>query len=200
MQTMSGRARYKAEVQAEILRAAREIVVREGYENFSMRALAKQIGYSTAATYKHFKSKGEIFEHLAIESFAALMAVSEGVKSVPGEDAVDRLKRGMLAYVHFGLQNPDHYRIAFLLHAPGTARPAEPRAAYAGLKSRVQRCIDTGTFRSGDVELMAQSLWAAAHGVTSLLIQKPAFPWVARRKLIARVIDSAVGGLLAPCK
>jgi AcrR family transcriptional regulator len=196
MRTTERRARYKARVQAEILGAAREIFVRGGYENFSMRALAERIGYSTTATYKHFKSKGEIFEHLAVESFAALMAASESVKSIPAEDPVDRLRRGMLAYVHFGLQNPDHYRIAFLLHQPGTS-PPKPTAAYAGLKSRVQSCVGTGKFRSGDIELMAQSLWAAAHGITSLLIQKPAFPWVARRRLIAQVIDSAVEGLLA---
>jgi AcrR family transcriptional regulator len=197
MRTTDRRARYKARVQAEILGAAREIFVHEGYENFSMRALAERIGYSTTATYKHFKSKGEIFEHLADESFAALMAASESVKNIAAEDPVDRLKRGMLAYVHFGLQNPDHYRIAFLLHRPGATRPYKPTAAYAGLKSRVQNCVGTDKFRSGDLELMAQSLWAAVHGITSLLIQKPAFPWVGRRRLIAQVIDSAVEGLPA---
>jgi AcrR family transcriptional regulator len=197
MRTLGRRAKYKAEVQAEILAAARQIFVHEGYENFSMRALAERIGYSTAATYKHFKSKGEIFEHLADESFAALMAASERVKSIAAEDPVDRLKRGMLAYVNFGLQNPDHYRIAFLLYQLGTTRRPKPTAAYAGLKSRVQSCVDTGRFRSQDTDLLAQSLWAAAHGITSLLIQRPAFPWVARRKLITQVIDSAVEGLLA---
>jgi AcrR family transcriptional regulator len=196
MPTKGRRAKYKVWVQAEILAAAREILVREGYENFSMRALAEQLGYSTAATYKHFKSKAEIFERLADESFAALMAASESVKSIAAENPVDRLKRGMLAYVNFGLHNPDHYRIAFLLHQPGTTRPPKPTAAYAGLKSRVQACIDSGRFRSENANEMAQSLWAAAHGITSLLIQKPAFPWVARRRLIAQVIDSAVGGCL----
>jgi hypothetical protein len=48
--------------------------------------------------------------------------------------------------------------------------------------------------------LTAQALWAAVHGVTSLLILKPAFPWVARRKLIARVIDSAVEALITSRK
>jgi AcrR family transcriptional regulator len=194
------RAKYKAGVQAEILAAAREIFVREGYDNFSMRALADQIGFSTAATYKHFDSKADIFERLADESFAALMAASESVKSAATESPVDRLKRGMSAYVNFGLQNPDHYRIAFLLHHSGTTRPPKSTQAYAGLTSRVQACIDAGSFRSDNVNWMAQSLWAAAHGITSLLIQKPAFPWVARRRLIAQVIDSAVEGLLAQPK
>jgi AcrR family transcriptional regulator len=190
------RAKYKAVVQSEILEAAREIFVKEGYDGFSMRILADRIGYSAAATYRHFKSKGEIFQRLADESFSALMQASDGVKLIESEDPVNRLKRGMLAYVDFGLQNPDHYRIAFLLHRPDATEAPKPTPAYAGLKSRVQACIDAGRFRAENLELMAQSLWAAVHGITSLLIQKPSFPWVARRRLIAQVIDSAVEGLL----
>src|ERR1700692_3330745 len=129
MKPKDRRAQYKMKVQAEILEAAREIFVHEGYENFSMRALAERIGDSTAATYKHFKSKGEIFDCLADQSFAALMAASEGGKSVEGEGPVDRLKRGMLAYVNFGLRNPGHYRFAFLLHQAGRTRAPKPRAA-----------------------------------------------------------------------
>ena len=143
MRTTERRAKYKARLQAEILEAARAIFVHEGYENFSMRTLAQRMGYSTTATYKHFKSKCEIFEHLADESFASLMAASESVKSIAGEDPVDRLKRGMLAYVHFGLQNPDHYRIAFLLHQPDTIQPPKRTAAYAGFEepsAKLRRC------------------------------------------------------------
>jgi AcrR family transcriptional regulator len=197
MTTSQRRAKYKAELQAQILEAAREIFVNQGYASFSMRALAQRVGYSPAATYKHFRSKAEIFDCLAEESFAALMAASESVPSIAGEEPVDRLKRGMLAYVNFGLQNPVHYRFAFLLQQPHAAHPAKPRAVYAGLRNRVQACIDAGKFRTSDAELMAQSLWAAAHGITSLLIQKPAFPWAGHNRLIEQVVDSAVEGLLA---
>jgi AcrR family transcriptional regulator len=198
------RARYKSEVRTQILEAAREIFVHESYESFSMRRLAKRIDYSPAAIYKHFKNKSEIFDCLVDESFAALVASASIVKDITAEDPVDRLKRGMWAYVSFGLQNPDHYRFAFLSQQKPTPSPRspknsrKPRPAYDGLRVRIQNCVAAGRFQAGDVELMAQALWAAAHGITSLLIQKPAFPWVARRNLISRVIDSAVAGLLAP--
>jgi AcrR family transcriptional regulator len=192
------RARYKLQVQSQILGAARELFVHEGYRAFSLRALARRIGYSPAAIYKHFKSKQQIFDLLAQQSFQALTASSSGAKIIPGEEPVARLKRGMLAYIDFGLRNPDHYRFAFLLHRPA-ARP-KPQAAYESLRGRVQDCIATGKFHRDDAELMVQSLWAAAHGITSLLIQKPAFPWVARKKLIRQVVDSAVAGLLVPEK
>jgi AcrR family transcriptional regulator len=196
MGAAESRAMYKSAVQSEILKAARELFVHEGYEAFSLRALARRIGYSPAAIYKHFKGKREIFERLAEESFAALAEASAKIGDTGAQDPVDRLTRGMTAYVDFGLKNPDHYRFAFLLQRPAGSRPAKTRGSYESLRNRVLACIDAGSFGSGDCELMAQSLWAAAHGITSLLIQKPTFLWVARRKLINQVIDSAISGLL----
>jgi AcrR family transcriptional regulator len=198
MNAIQTRERHREEMRRRILDAARASFIHEGYESFSLRKLAQQIEYSPAAIYKYFKNKNEIFECLAEESFAALVETSSRVKPAKAEDPVDTLKRGMRAYVDFGLKNPDHYRFAFLLQPVETTRPPKPRAAYEGLRDRVQKCIDAGRFRRGNVELMAQSLWAAAHGVTSLLVQRPSFPWAAHSKLISQVINSAVQGLLAP--
>lgn len=47
-----------------------------------MRIFADRVGYSPAATYRHFNSKGEIFQRLADESFAALMQASADVKPI----------------------------------------------------------------------------------------------------------------------
>lgn len=186
----------KAEIRSLILGSARKSLVNEGYENFSLRGLAQQIGYSAAAIYRHFKSKDDIFACLTAESFDLLMKASSSVVPKHDEDPVSVLKRGMHAYVAFGLKNPDHYRIAFLLGGGAANRPHRPRAAYDALRSRIQRCIDAGQIYPADPDLLAQSLWAAAHGITSLLVQRPSFPWVARSKLVDRVIDSAVDALL----
>jgi AcrR family transcriptional regulator len=191
------RAQHKAEIRKEILTAARELFVHQGYRSFSMRGLAERIGYSPAAIYKHFRSKGEIFDALAGESFQALLEASEAVKPVPGEDPVDRIKRGMQAYIKFGLKNPGHYRFAFLIEQPDSAQPPLPRPAFTNLRDRVQACVDAGRFHRDDPNLMAQSLWAAAHGITSLLIQRPSFPWASRDRLIRQVVDSAIQGLLS---
>jgi len=43
----------------------------------------------------------------------------------------------------------------------------------------------------------SQPAVSAVHGVTSLLIQHSAFPFVARKRLVSRVIDSMVRGLEA---
>lgn len=160
-----------------------------------MRRLAAQIGYSPSAIYRHFKDKGEILDSLVEESFAVLVASSAKMVEIADEAPVDRLKRGMRAYVEFGLGNPDHYRFAFLQQSAGRAPTAAGRLAYEGLRGRIRTCVEAGYFPDNDLDLMAQSLWSAAHGVTSLLIQRQGFPWVAREVLVDQVIDSAVLGL-----
>lgn len=190
------REEKKSEIRNLILGTARKSFVREGYENFSLRSLAQKIGYSPAAIYRYFKSKDDIFACLTAESFDLLIKASSAVVPEPDEDPVSVLKRGIHAYVAFGLENPDHYRIAFLLGGRAAKGPQRPRAAYEALRARIQRCIDGGRMFPADPDLLAQSLWAAAHGVTSLLVQRPSFPWVARSKLVDRVIDSAVNALL----
>ena len=198
MSAASIRERNKSEIRALILATARASFVHEGYESFSLRGLAQRIGYSPAAIYRHFKSKDEIFACLTQESFDLLVKATASVVAEPDEDPVTTLKRGMQAYVDFGLDNPDHYRFAFLLSSGKNAAPPRPRSAYDALRGRIQRCIEAGRIPPADVDLLAQSLWAAAHGITSLLVQRPAFPWVARTRLVSRVIDSAVDALAAP--
>lgn len=112
------------------------------------------------------------------------------------EDPVELLKQGLRTYVNFGLTHPNHYRFGFLLQPADQPRRQPQRAAYESLFGKVKRCIAAKRFKTDDVECAAQSLWAAAHGITSLLIQRPGFPWAERDKLINQVLDSAVDGLL----
>lgn len=182
------------ELGEEILAAARILFVREGYESFSMRKLAAAVGCSAGAIYNHFASKEVLFERIVGDSFRCLEMQQMRVGKTA--DPVASLKRGLRSYVDFGLKNPNDYRFAFLMQAAevrrGTVSPA-----FKLLRDKVAICVDAKLFRTIDIDMAAQALWAAVHGVTSLLIMKPYFPWVEGRRLIDRVIDSAVDSLLA---
>jgi hypothetical protein len=43
-------------------------------------------------------------------------------------------------------------------------------------------------------------LWAGVHGLTSLFIARPTFPWVRRDALIEETICNSIRGLLAETK
>jgi AcrR family transcriptional regulator len=198
MSASSRRRKHKEELRRFILDAAREIFVRQGYESFSMRKLAEKIEYSPGSVYLHFKSKEELFECLVEESFARLLKTLAALRNgKEWQDPVEELKKGMRAYVEFGLRNPNDYRFAFMLRPPMEKRPYKVHGAFESLRYMVGRCVGEKRFRAVDVETTSQALWASVHGITSLLIQRPAFPWVPKKELIAQIIDTAVDSLLA---
>jgi hypothetical protein len=58
--------------------------------------------------------------------------------------------------------------------------------------------MDTGAIAPGDPFLVATSLWTAVHGVTSLLIARPDFPWPDVDRLMDLVIEVHRRGLQPP--
>jgi len=195
------RKQHKQELRRVILDAAREIFAREGYESFSMRRLATKIEYSPGSIYLHFKNKEELFETLVEESFERLLQALNKIKNGHAEDdPAEALKKGLRAYVDFGLRNPNDYRFSFLLRRPMVKRPYRVHPAFDIMRYMVRRCVDEKRFREVDVETTSQALWAATHGITSLLIQRPTFPWAGKKQVIEQVIDIAVDSLMAaPC-
>jgi AcrR family transcriptional regulator len=192
------RERYRVELRRAILDAAREAFVRYGYEGVSMRKLAESVGCSHGNLYLHFKDKEALFDCLVEESFEQF---GEGLRKVPESarrgDPVEFLRKAGRAYVEWGVANASVYEFVFILRRPEQKRPRKPHVTYERMRNLVQRCIDEKRFRRMDVDAASQALWAAAHGITTLLILRPKFPWADRDKLVGQVIDAAVDGLLA---
>jgi AcrR family transcriptional regulator len=196
--------REKKFLRQEILDAASELFVKEGYENVSMRRIANRIEYSPTTIYLYFHDKAELLEQVCQETFSRLSQHLRVILEQPG-DPLERLRRGLIAYVHFGLENPHHYRATFMMPPPEGfdkskhARPDSPgMQAFDFLRRSVFDCISAGKFRSQDAELISQTLWCGIHGVTSLQITHGHFPWVGSRQVIDTVIDTMIGGLEAP--
>jgi AcrR family transcriptional regulator len=198
MSAKSWRATNHDKLRGTILDAARPLFVEEGYEKFSMRKLSQKIRCSHGNLYTYFRSKQQLFDYLMQESFAQLAQALQRVQqTVPPDDPVRLLKEAGAVYVDFGLKNPHAYEFAFIIRRTGPVALWNPHAAFAFLRSIVKRCIEEKFFRAADVDTTAQAMWAAVHGVTSLLILRPTFPWTAKKRLIHQVVDSAVDSMRA---
>lgn len=192
------RQKYREESHHAIVRCARDLFVHQGFESFSMRKLAKKLGCSHGNIYVYFKDKQQLFDAVVEDSFAQLACALRDLQGQHPHDPVRMLKEAGRIYVNFGRQNPHAYEFAFILRRTGPARPWKPHSAFAFLRNTIKACIDGALFRPLGVDTATQAVWAAVHGVTSLLIARPTFPWVPREELIERVIDSAVDSLLSP--
>jgi AcrR family transcriptional regulator len=70
----------------EILDAAAEIIVREGYDACTMRAVAALVDMQAGSLYYHFKSKDEIVEEILNQGIETLYArVAETIRGQPKE-------------------------------------------------------------------------------------------------------------------
>jgi AcrR family transcriptional regulator len=85
----------------QIMDAARKLIMRAGSEHVTVRNMAKEVGISEAAIYRHFKSKTEILSFLADSVADGLLhdidtAGSVGFTSV---DVIDEILRTHLSRI-----------------------------------------------------------------------------------------------------
>lgn len=192
--------RQKESLRQEILDAARDILLTEGYARLSMRGIAKRIEYSPTTIYLYFKNKEELLYHLCDEVFERLLGILERA-GVNEATALGRLRAAMYSYVDFGLSEPDRYRIAFMAdinpHVNVQNFLEEGKNGYKLLldfRRKVEAALAevSSPFHP---EQAVQALWAHTHGIVSLLIINPDFPWVERGELIHTSLDIAMKGL-----
>ena len=195
------RSRHKEVLRREILDAARNLFAREGYENVTMRRIADQIEYSPTTIYLHFKDKAELLRQVCEDTFSQLADHIERLGD-ESDDPVTALRKGLRAYIDFGLAHPNHYRVTFDMPSHYTETPIEEYflctqggRAFNSLVQAVEVSVHSGRFLRPDVQLASQILWAAIHGLTSLMINHPDFPWADRDTLIDALIDTTVKGL-----
>ena len=196
------REREREEIRTRILDAARELFASEGVESVTMRRIADRIEYSPTAIYFHFRDKEALLAELCDCDFRAF--AQEFFVIARLADPVERLRAAGQAYVSFGLNKPSHYRLMFMTPktAESTLTKGNPEEdAYAFLKAIVAELMEQGRFRETltDVDLIAQVIWSAIHGLVSLEIAKCKDQWVEWRPVEQRAkatIDLIVNGLL----
>lgn len=196
------KAREKTELRQEILGAARSLFLEQGFENVSMRKIAEKVEYSPATLYLYFRDKEDLFDAICAETFDKLI---ETLRPDPPSGAgLQGLRDGLRAYIRFGLAYPEDYCITFLVkHREAAGQDAVCRRREAGcrafscLQESVRMNAEAGVIRVNNVEATAQMLWAAVHGLTSLLITVPNFPWIDREMLVEHQIETLLRGLRA---
>lgn len=205
MGSLERRQREKADLRERIVAAAREMFANEGVEAVSMRKIAERIEYSATAIYQHFADKDALLREICQRDFAALAEASAKVAREP--DPLERLKRLGRAYVEFALAHPSSYRLLFMTPAVGRLKTENPdrgipeRDAYALLRSVVKECIDSGRLEPGssDPDTVAQTLWAAVHGLASLEIAMGGddehIRWRTVRTRLSHMLDALTRGI-----
>ena len=201
MGTKERRAREKEQLRRQILSAARELFVNEGYENVSMRKIADKIEYSPTTIYLYFEDKADLLDSVCKETLLDLLNTLE-LLNRDKSNPVETLRKSGKAYVEFGLKYPQDYKLTFVVRPQfqkglGLGEGSVGERVFNYLRAMVSECVRQKAFRQVDVETVGQVLWSAVHGVTLLLIDFSDFPWTEKDKLIDMVIHTMIEGLKA---
>lgn len=186
---------------AEILRAAEAIFVRDGHEGATIRKIADEVGVSSTALYMHFRDKDQILREICQGAMAIMLANNTEISRQP-IDAVARVRMMLQAYMDFGLQNPNAYRLVFCNTEDEAATgPTElvgdlGSQTYERFESVVTELAGEGRLRYGDARTATQMLWMACHGLVALRITRPTFEWQSADELAAAMLDSLLHGLV----
>jgi AcrR family transcriptional regulator len=204
MGTAERRAREKDDLRRKIIQAATELFLLEGYESVSMRKIADRIEYAPSTIYLYFKDKTELLTSICRDTFQELEdrlnAIAE--LSLP---PLEHLRRGLRAYVDFGLAHPSHYVFVFCTPMSACSSVDEDAtrqmhnsgmASFGKLLEGLRMSMEAGVIARSDVELTGQSVWLMMHGLTSGLIVDCGFPFVDQELLINATLDRIVTSLL----
>ncbi|HKU99170.1 MAG TPA: TetR/AcrR family transcriptional regulator [Vineibacter sp.] len=194
----------------EILAAAKALFLEEGVRATTMRRLAERVGVSAPALYLYFKDKDAILIELCDRIFARLLVRMEEIEREP-LPACQRLRRMGEAYIRFGLEHPDEYRITFLEatapepirftgHRTDTSDLSQPGAKGAMVFSKIVEVYEAiareGIALPHSPVTCAELSFLACHGLVAALISEPDFPWSDRETLIRGMVDVSVRGVL----
>ena len=190
----------------DILAAAGRLLAERGDENaVSIRMIADAVGVTPPSIYLHFPDKDALIDAVCEERFREFDDALEAA-AADASDPLEALRARGRAYVKFALDNPEHYRVIFMtrhdremslaeLTSPGDDARAGARA-FAHLVGAVAAAAEAGAIVTPDPVLTAIHLWSGCHGLVSLLISEPGFPWPDVAVLVDSLLDAQERGLL----
>lgn len=187
---------------AEILEAAERIFVAHGYEAATIRKIADEVGVSSTALYMHFRDKDQILLEICTGVMEELLTSNRQISAMP-IDAAARVRLMLEAYISFALQHPNAYQLVFCASPASDEIRRQHTTMQLGTEcldrfaSVIRELAAQGRLRVGDPTAAHQVLWAACHGLVTLMITKPDLEWAPPEELAAVMLDGLFHGLIA---
>ncbi len=162
---------HHGDLRAALIDAALEMVDEEGMAGLSIRGLARRVGVTHSAPYRHFDDKGALIAAMAEEGFKKLHScMLEAVAEQ--SDAASRFFASGLAYVRFAVDHTPMFRVMFCAQVRDRGRYPALADAHAGayrlLVELIEECQQVGLIHAGPSEGPATAAWALVQGLSSL--------------------------------
>jgi AcrR family transcriptional regulator len=188
---------HHGDLREALIGATRQLVMERGAENFTLADACRLAGVTTAAPYRHFRSKNEILEEICSRGFEEMTAELRAITAAKGAGTLEAIVAMGQAYVAFAVNEIPMFRLMFgqqpelkeAAHVEGTGHDC-----FAHLIEQITLYCQKNRVR-GDALEIALRLWTFVHGAASLQIEKD-YLVIAPDLDVNRLIADATPGLL----
>jgi len=187
----NGRQAYHhGDLRESLLDAAMAEVELNGPEGVSLSALAKGLGVSQAAPYRHFADRDDLLTAVAARGFDSFSATLLKTMAIPS--ARSPIGRFAHAYLQHGVERIGLYRLMYGSRLVDKSKVGSPLQVSAERGFLGLLDILGSAEALPEREFIALKLWVALHGVV-MLVDQGFLPLKVRRVRAEELVDDIVG-------
>jgi len=180
----------------DIIEAASRLMADPAAPPLTLRGVAREAGVAATSVYLHFPDIASLVLAVAERRFGELVGLQDEVRDSIA-DPCQRVRAGCLAYCEFGLEHQGQYLVMFTnpLPMPADMPPEEfpGRRAFQRVLDAVAECTGRAP-EDPEVFLTGQLIWQQLHGIVSLRISRPLFPWPPLAETVTEAVDRLLAG------
>ncbi len=203
--TSPQRPYHHGRLRRAVIDMALQIAGETGEDRVSLREIARRLGVSSGAPFRHFASHEALMQAIAEEALESLRLQLEREQHGLGPGALAPLKALGAAFLDWALSHPTAFRLTSARRLYRFDRSERLRAQFAALRShtlqRVQQAQAAGYFAGLAPEQVALGLRAMAYGLARMQIDGQLPQWeVAAAQVrptlqatLAQLIDNLAG-------
>ncbi len=162
---------HHGDLRSALVAGGLELLRERAADDLSLREVARYVGVSATAVYRHFPDKQAMLFALC-ERGAQQLAEIQGKAVTDAGGGVAGFEAAGRAYIYFALENPGLYRLMMATKASGDVYNAEHSAMGAPMEL-LKKCVgDVMNAKEGNFahRVAALHAWALVHGVAMLML------------------------------
>ena len=170
-------AYHHGDLRPSLIKAALDLIAeKQDAKTLSLREVARRVGVSHTAPYRHFADKDALLAAVAEEGFYILKRYLRNSLEEASGDVLHKLQKGGVAYVKFAISHPSHYRVMFSAFQPSNrdypSLNTAAQKAFSVLADGIVKGQAMGKIRAGNPQQLSWIAWSLVHGLAMLLIER----------------------------
>lgn len=165
---------HHGDLRQKIIDEALSWIERENIVSLSLRGIARRLGVSHNAPYRHFPDKESLLVAIAEIGFRQLNQALQQALDCKANNYREKLENIGVAYIRYAVANQTYYRVMFSDRQltcdkyPELNRISEQ--AFMVLLNAIEAGQEAKVFIAEDSRQLARVCWSLTHGVSMLAI------------------------------